>query len=715
MRYLYIISFIFGIILSSFSQTGKTDSLVNLLTKVSDKEKVKVLNELSEAWLPDSIEISLKYCKQALNLALKIKNKKGEINALKCFGNIYREKSEYDSSLIWYNKALKKAEQINNNKNIADINKKISITYYKKTYFDKALNYSVKALNIYKKIKNSEGVGDMYNNIGLIYLHLEQNKKAMDYFSKSLKIYNEINNKKKKAMVLNNLGLIYYENNNLIKALEYYKQSIYIKEEINEKKGKISTLNNIGDIFFLEEKYDSALVFFFKALKLCKEENKWSISKISINIGKTYTELGNYSSALKYLKEAKDIAYEINVKGLIAGSYEGLYKLNYTLKNFKTAYNYLELYKNYIDTIFNEDMSSKIAELEVKYETEKKEQQILLLSKQNILEKANARKQKFLKYLFLIILLFILLTALLLYQNIRQKNKLNVKIKSEQKILQTLMDTNPNPLYYKDKEGKYIGCNKGFEKIIGLSKNEIFGKTVKDIPIIHTTYDHEKVDNELLKTGKIKKYQTTISFSDNIKHEFEIIKTIYKNPDSSVAGILCIMVDITHLKKQEKKIREQQKEIHEKEKEKLQAEIKFKKKELADMSVQLIQNNQYINKFIQDITSLSVFSNKEGNNFIKRLVSEYKIIIKEENWDNFENNFKINHPEFSKKIQNNFPELTKNDKKICTMLYLDFSTKEIADAAFKSIRTIESTRLRIRKKLNILGTDEDLCRFLKKL
>jgi len=285
--------------------------------------------------------------------------------------------------------------------------------------------------------------------------------------------------------------------------------------------------------------------------------------------------------------------------------------------------------------------------------------------------------------------------------------KKNAKLKHEREFLQILMDTNPNPQYYKDENGKYIGCNQSFVNITGLPKNEILGKTYKEIPILNTNTDHENVDKKLLKTGEIKKYQTSIIFSDNINRDFEIIKTGYKNSDNKM-GILGIMIDISHIKEQERIILAQEKEIHNKEREELE-------KNISEMTFQLIQNNQYINKFIHDLAVLSEYSNKDGNRIIRSLSLEYKNIIEDKNWERFEILFKKNYPEYFNKIQYNFPDLTQNDKKVCMMVFLNFSSKDIATATLKSIRTIESTRLRVRKKIKIIGENVELSTFLKSL
>ena len=147
---------------------------------------------------------------------------------------------------------------------------------------------------------------------------------------------------------------------------------------------------------------------------------------------------------------------------------------------------------------------------------------------------------------------------------------------------------------------------------MGLNKEKIIGKTANDISTIHISSDHKEIDKKLLKTGGVIKYNADITLVNKEVHEFDFIKTLYYRDGNSIEGILGIMVDITHIKKQEELIRQQENLIHEQEKNKLQKEIQYNKKELTDISFQLIQNNQIVSKFIQDIKKLSEYSNKEG-------------------------------------------------------------------------------------------------------
>ncbi|MEG2666949.1 MAG: helix-turn-helix transcriptional regulator, partial [Bacteroidales bacterium] len=88
---------------------------------------------------------------------------------------------------------------------------------------------------------------------------------------------------------------------------------------------------------------------------------------------------------------------------------------------------------------------------------------------------------------------------------------------------------------------------------------------------------------------------------------------------------------------------------------------------------------------------------------------------KDESWKEFELRFEEVHTDFFKKLNDRFPDLTQNDKRLCAYLRLNISTKDIANLLYLSVAGVESARYRLRKKLNINSTDIDIVQFLENL
>ncbi len=127
----------------------------------------------------------------------------------------------------------------------------------------------------------------------------------------------------------------------------------------------------------------------------------------------------------------------------------------------------------------------------------------------------------------------------------------------EQLIFQrTLLDTIPNPVFYKDDNGKFTGANAAFEAVVGLPPDEVVGKTPFDIdrPDLAERYDPQDRATGLGK--KRYSYETEKTFADGKTHHVMIEKAHFINADGKSTGVAGVMVDITRLKEAEMELQE---------------------------------------------------------------------------------------------------------------------------------------------------------------
>jgi two-component system, sporulation sensor kinase E len=121
-------------------------------------------------------------------------------------------------------------------------------------------------------------------------------------------------------------------------------------------------------------------------------------------------------------------------------------------------------------------------------------------------------------------------------------------------FLQKLIDTIPNPIFYKDTHGVYQGCNYAFEKYIGLQRKEIIGKTVNDTFPEEIAKMHRKKDAELFKTPGIQVYESKVTTSDQSVHDVIYYKATFKNHDDSIGGLVGVILDISEQKRVQKEL-----------------------------------------------------------------------------------------------------------------------------------------------------------------
>lgn len=334
---------------------------------------------------------ALTHHQKALAIFEKIQDKKGVGNSFHNIGIIYQMQDEYSLALGYYQKSLKIKEEIGDKQRMAASLNNIGLIYKNQGNFPLGLDYYQKSLKIEEEIGNKQGMAGSLNNIGVIHDEQENYPLALDYYQKSLKIKEALEDKTGVAASLNNIGGIYKIQANYPLALDYYQKSLKIREELGDKRGVSRSFNNIGNIYYIQGNYSLASEHYQKSLKLQEE--------VGDKRGKTYTldglamiarKQGAYDKGIAYAQEALQIAREIKATTEVSALIETLYH-TYKLKgDYAKALEYHELYKTTKDSLFNIEKSKKIANLEAQADIERKQKEIAILNKnQVVLEKDN--------------------------------------------------------------------------------------------------------------------------------------------------------------------------------------------------------------------------------------------------------------------------------------------------------------------------------------
>ena len=117
-------------------------------------------------------------------------------------------------------------------------------------------------------------------------------------------------------------------------------------------------------------------------------------------------------------------------------------------------------------------------------------------------------------------------------------------------FLQTLIDTIPNPIYYKNLEGRYLGCNRAFEKIYGRSREQIIGKTIHDISPTEMAATLAAADAELYRqqVGQFQIFESSLFFEDGTAHDVLLYKAVFNDAEGRPTGLVGTIVDISQRK-----------------------------------------------------------------------------------------------------------------------------------------------------------------------
>jgi len=330
-------------------------------------------------------EKALKFFRKSLKIAEKLGDKQGIATCLKNIGLVYDDWSDYPKALEYHTKSLEIYEELCDKKGIAGCLHNIGNVRMAQGNYPKALELFQQAMLINNEIGNKQWLCFNFNNIGLVYDYLSDYPQALEYHHKSLKIDEKLGDKMRISYCLKNIGIIHWNRSDYPQALEYYHKSLEIDKELGNKNGISICLLNIGVVYANQGNYAKALEYYHKSLEIREElSDKGGISSCQINIGMLYTGTDEIQKALQYLTEGLNLAKEIGAPDREKEAYEGLSAAYEKMNDHSKALEYYKLFKEINDTIFNEEKSKQIAEMQTKYETEKKEKEAEIYRLKNV-------------------------------------------------------------------------------------------------------------------------------------------------------------------------------------------------------------------------------------------------------------------------------------------------------------------------------------------
>ncbi len=336
--------------------------------------------------------------------------------------------------------------------------------------FNEAQGYYYNALKLYEKLKKPKGIADVHNNIGIMYFHNSNLEKALEHYLESLrilrdhiKVYPE--DKDTFANVtLNNIASIYLHQGKTDKALEYY--NIYLDEcnKLNDINGKAPLFLNMGLLYNHMNEPAKAYDAFMKSLKICESTgNKSGIIRPLTKLGEYFKNNNQFEKAIPYLLKAKQMGLEIGEPKWVMIATRYLVEIYIEQDNYKEAYSNQLLNRQLSDSAFNEENVKRMAQLEMQYEFDKKQE----------IREVERRKTESYFIMGGGMLFFLFIISLLLF--FLQKNKSN-SLKREKKTLKELID-----LKNKELAAKVVHQVKNNELIHDISKRlKIFRSELND-------------------------------------------------------------------------------------------------------------------------------------------------------------------------------------------------------------------------------------------
>lgn len=440
MRKIYTLLFsflLFICFLNAQEQSKNIDSLlVELKNAKEDTLKVNLYHDISKHYILTDIDTAYYFSQNGITLSQKIGFRKGEMMNLNVLGNYYENKTEYAEALATYDKALKIALELNSTKGFGMLYNNIGMVHIRQGKYDIALPLMFDALKAEEKLGNNKGIAQSYNNIGVIYFYQQNFNKATEYFEKSLAMEERIGDPTAIKQAINNLGAIYDYLKNYPKAIDQYKKAFALNSANNDKREMATNLHNIAVAYYNMGDYSQSEDYHNQSLEIREEIGDTNgIALAYFNFGELLRKSNRLHEAKAYYENGLQIAEEndlLKIKQQIYGAFSAMYEQQ---NNFQLANEYLYKFIEVKDAILNRENNEILAEVEAKYQTEKKEKE-LLESRAVIAEKElKIRRKNVMIYGTLSLALVLAVLGYLLYSQQKLRNQ---QLKKEAQLNEAL-------------------------------------------------------------------------------------------------------------------------------------------------------------------------------------------------------------------------------------------------------------------------------------
>ena len=652
----------------AWGQQRMADSLLLVLEKYRREDTVRVnrMNDLAYAVYINNSAMAEEYAREAGSLSDKLGYPKGKARSLWLQGLAHLSRNK-EEALTFFQQALTVSETINDRQGMANY-----LIASGNVLHD--LGRRVKGDSCYYSALDFARAGGDKNtelkcmvNIARIHTANGEHAAALDLLNKASELARHLDNKVLLARCYNSMGSNYLLQGNYSVSLEYLLRAMRVNEELHDRAGILGNLLNIAGVKLEQRNYEGALESALLAKDLAEEIRDTSLLSICLsNIGSIYLSMED-DKALKYLQEGLALSRSTNkvqrIHSLtnigVVHSRKGEFAA--ALENFEEALTAAE------SIGFKRGMAQALYEMAKIF--------FLQHDRTRALQYAYRSAE--------------LSEQLGLPEMLRDNNKLLADIFAIRNDYKRAYEH--HKLYKQFNDSTFNAEN------------------VKRIADLESAYRFDK-ERQFFEAEQQRKDLA-------IQSQHTIILTL------TLAFLFMLLLALTlyHLYKLKRRTNKellQQKakieRLQQLEISRMNQELEAGQKAMTAAELKLLQNSERDAQTIKALEETLLLAGNEAQSSIKSLIVNYKHQAYHSNWEEFELLFQKVHHSFYDHLNERFPDLTPNERKLCVFLKLNMNNKQIAQVTFQSEEALKKARLRLRKKLE-LDRDTNLVAFVQGL
>lgn len=527
---------------------------------------------------------------------------------------------------------------------------------YLKTDLTKSNLYAEQALFISESIEDSKSSGEALYYMAIYQLNQNNYNKALEYILESLDKFNNKINKKWKAKIYLVLGGVYHSKYEYEKSLDALFTAMNNFKEINAGKKLAETYNLIGWIYYDQGYYDKAFNYYYNSLIIWEKENdKPGMAKLYNNIGEIYRIKKENKEALKYFNKAIEINLNPDQNKFLAINYNNMGSIFIEEQNYEMAEHYLlqslELINLYEITEWTPMINESLGQL---------------YFKTNNIELS-----------------------------------LNYFLNAYEISVQT-----SNLVFVKN-------AAKGLSEVYEIKDNyKLAYHYHQEYKQLHDSINNRKNQEKLAQQEMNLIFQQEQKITDIQREKNTMIYIIIASSLFTLLILFILLYGRQRIRNRHAKIKAENLMLA---RSQLKDEVDYKNRELATNVMYLVKKNELITFISDKLLKAKNKFKKENHKLIQETILNLKASVDVDIWNVFEERFSEVHKHFYDSLNKNFPKLTNNEKRLCALLRLNLSSKDIASIIHQNPGSVEVARTRLRKKLQITNKEINLVSFLSNL
>jgi tetratricopeptide (TPR) repeat protein/DNA-binding CsgD family transcriptional regulator len=355
-----------------------------------DTVKVNLLIRLGEYYCGSDFEKALLYLQNALVLSTELYYKKGIAQSYLFQGRAYYYKDDYPLATKYLEKSRRMFEELDDDDGLAFYYLASGTIKDIKGNLLHAMEDFQKGAELSKLTGNKKLEGFAYNSLGNLSLSRSENNLALEYFEESLAIAEKLSDQGFIATLMTNIGRV-YENTGLFDSAFYYmNQGLEIRTRMKQIRGMASSGLIIGNLLVRMERYQEAVDILYEAQSMYTDLNDDTGICIALKSkAKALNHLGQSDQAFSDAEKALFLARKIKNPSLISEIYSIIADMMAHNRDYENAYKYTLLHNHLQDSMADANKERIVSELEVQFQTTRKDDQIELLKQQNEIQQKN--------------------------------------------------------------------------------------------------------------------------------------------------------------------------------------------------------------------------------------------------------------------------------------------------------------------------------------